>query len=69
MALRKPSDFFHRSQDNNQPQSENSDSPLREEIDRAESLSREISKLQQEIYQKTVENDAVLLFKEQVNEI
>lgn len=70
MALRKPSDFFVREViEENNLSVLNSDDSLREELNRVENLSEELSKLQQDIYQKTVENSSVVIFKEQVSEL
>jgi hypothetical protein len=70
VALRKPSDFFVRDviEENSLPVL-NADDSLREEINRVENLSEELSKLQQDLYQKTVENSSVVIFKEQVSEL
>lgn len=70
MALRKPSDFFVREVIEEQSFSVlNADDSLREELTKVENLSEQLSKLQQELYQKTIENNSVIIFKEQVSDL
>ena len=67
MALRKPSEVFgNKSEDNNTPVIE-SDNSLREELNKVESLSEQISQLQQELSQKVVQTDLEKLVLSQIN--
>ena len=69
MALKKPSDFFgKKSEENNLPVVE-SDNTFREELDKVESLSEQINKLQQELTQKVVKSDLENLVISQINEM
>ena len=67
MALRKPSDFFSKkSEENNLPVVE-SDDFLRDELSKVESLSEQVTQLQQELSQKVVKNDLESLVLSQIN--
>ena len=67
MALRKPSDFFNKkNEDINIPVVE-SDNSLREELNKVESLSEQLNQLQQELTQKVVKNDLESLVLSQIN--
>ena len=68
MELKNPSNFFHNQEESESLVLETGDS-LREELSKVENLSDQLSKLQQEIYQKVVEQDSVLIFKQQVSEL
>jgi hypothetical protein len=68
VALKKPSDLFGKKQEenNNIPVVE-TDNYLREELNKVESLSEQISQLQQEITQKVVQTDLEKLVLSQIN--
>jgi chromosome segregation ATPase len=67
VALRKPSDLFgNKSEDNNTPVID-SDNSLREELNKVESLSEQISQLQQELSQKVVQTDLEKLVLSQIS--
>ncbi len=67
MALRKPSDFFGKEINEDQPLEVSVDNSLREELTRVESLSEQISQLQQELSQKVVQTDLEKLVLSQIN--
>ena len=70
MALRKPSDFFGKSQEENSLNTlsvDEGDGSLREELNKVESLSEQVIKLQQELSQKVVKNDLESLILSQIN--
>jgi len=67
VALKKPSDIFgNKTEDNNIPVIE-SDNSLREELDKVESLSDQVTKLQQELSQKVVQTDLEKLVISQIH--
>ena len=68
MALRKPSDFFGKNNKENKniPVVE-TDNSLREELTKVESLSEQLSQLQQELTQKVVQTDLEKLVLSQIN--
>jgi len=67
VALKKPSDFFgKKEEDSNLPVVE-SDNSLRDELSKVESLSEQVVQLQQELSQKVVKNDLESLVLSQIN--
>jgi len=67
VALKKPSDFFGKKpEENNLPVVE-SDNSLRDELNKVESLSEQVTQLQQELSQKVVKNDLESLVLSQIN--
>ena len=68
MALRKPSDYFNKEINQEQPlKIEEVDTSLREELSKVENLSEQITQLQQELSQKVVQTDLEKLVVSQIN--
>lgn len=67
MALRKPSDFFGNNIQNNIVPVFETDTSLREELVKVESLSEQVNQLQQELTQKVVQTDLEKRVLSQVN--
>jgi len=67
VALRKPSDLFSKKSEENEIPVFESDNSFREELNKVESLSEQVIKLQQELSQKVVKNDLESLILSQIN--
>ncbi len=69
MTLKNPSNFFREEIEEKEILVEQTDRVLREELTKVENLSDELSRLQQQIHLKVVENDVASSFKKQVSEL
>ena len=67
MALKKPSDLFDKTAEENNIQIIESDNTLREELVKVENLSEQVIQLQQELSQKVIKNDLESLVLSQIN--
>jgi len=67
VALKKPSDLFDKTAEENNIQIIESDNTLREELVKVENLSEQVIQLQQELSQKVIKNDLESLVLSQIN--
>jgi hypothetical protein len=67
VALKKPSDLFGNKADENNISVIESDSSFREELIKVESLSEQVTQLQQELSQKVIKSDLESLVLSQIN--
>jgi hypothetical protein len=67
VALKKPSDLFDKTAEENNIQIVESDNTLREELVKVENLSEQVIQLQQELSQKVIKSDLESLVLSQIN--